>query len=345
MKMNKIILALTIVTLITSCGSDEDEQATKKMGAPSAVEYIVAKYETIENEITIPGTVIPFEMVEIYSEINGRIKKVNFQEGQLVQKGAILIQMDTDILQAQRKQYNVDVELAEKDEKRKRSLLDSKAISAEEYERSQSKLYSLKAQIELLDVQISKGTIRAPFSGKVGLRNVSEGAYVTPATRITSIAQNNKIKIEFSVAEQYAGKVRSGQSIYVHSASDTTSILATVYASEPSVNQSTRMLVVRAQLDAKEGLFPGSFVNVTYNLGKDDQSILVPTSAIVPVLKGQKVWVMKNGTAKSVSVQTGIRTENQIQIIGAIEPGDTIITTGLLGLREGANVTPKRAVK
>ena len=345
MKMNKIILALTIVTLITSCGSDEDEQATQKMGAPSAVEYIVAKYETIENEITIPGTVIPFEMVEIYSEINGRIKKVNFQEGQSVQKGAILIQMDTDILQAQRKQYNVDVELAEKDEKRKKSLLDSKAISTEEYERSQSKLYSLKAQIELLDVQISKGTIRAPFSGKVGLRNVSEGAYVTPATRITSIAQNNKIKIEFSVAEQYAGKVRSGQSIYVHSASDTTSILATVYASEPSVNQSTRMLVVRAQLDAKEGLFPGSFVNVTYNLGKDDQSILVPTSAIVPVLKGQKVWVMKNGTAKSVSVQTGIRTENQIQIIGAIEPGDTIITTGLLGLREGANVTPKRAVK
>ena len=343
--MNNTFLILPLLFILFACGSEEESEANKKSSGPTAVEFIVAKYETTDQQITIPGTVLSFEMVELYSEINGRVKKINFQEGQFVQKGAALIQIDTDILQAQRKQLLVDLDLAEKDEKRKKSLYTSKAISAEEYEKSSSQLNSLKAQVELLEVQISKGTIRAPFSGIIGLRSISEGAYVTPSTPITTIAQNNKLKIEFSVAEQYAGKVKKGQKVALQSSNDTTEIIGTIYATQPSVNQNTRMLTVRAELNAQEELFPGSFVNVRYNLGKDNQTILVPTSAIVPVMKGQRVWVMQNGMAKSMDVITGIRTSNQIQLIGSIQPGDTVITTGLLGLRDGSPVTPKSSSK
>lgn len=338
--MYKLLSLFIITSLLFSCGND-DETGDKKMSGPTPVEFVVMKYQSTQQEVTVPGTILPFEMVELYSEINGRIKKINFQEGQTVSQGTTLIIIDTDILQAQRKQLQVELDLAQKDEKRKKALLDSKATSIQEYEKAQSTLANMEAQVALLNVQISKGTIKAPFAGKVGLRNVSEGAYVTPATKITSIAQNSKIKVEFAIAEHYASRIKPGQIIRLQSADDTTSILATVYATEPTVDASTRMLTVRAQLAANDNLYPGSYVTVNYQLGIEKNSILIPNSALVPVLKGQKVWVMKNGVATSVPVKTGLRTDTEIQIIGAVTPGDTIITTGLLGLREGAPVTPK----
>lgn len=343
--MIKNIPFVLILGLLVSCSGEDETKSQNGQAAPTSVDYIVAQHESIEQVISIPGTVVPFENVELFSEISGRIKKISFIEGSKVQKGAVLILIDTDILQAQRKQLTVDLDLADKDEARKKNLLANKAISTEIYEQSSSKKESLKAQIALIDVQISKGTIRAPFTGKIGLRFVSEGAYITPSTKITSIAQNDKVKIEFAVAEQFASRIKAGQSIFVQSANDTNKFEAHVYATEPTVNETTRMLTVRAEVTGKENLFPGSFVTVTYNLGANDQSIMIPSTALVPVLKGQKVWKMENGFAKSISVATGVRTSTEIQIIGEIQPGDTIITTGLLGLREGTAVTGKNNSK
>ena len=340
--MKKIAPYILTLAVLTSCGGEEEKNIKKGPDGPMAVDYIIAKHESIEQNISIPGTVVPFENVEVFSEISGRIKKIAFKEGSTVQKGAVLLQIDTDILQAQRKQMKVELDLAEKDEARKKSLLASKAISTEVYEQSFSKMEGLKAQIELIDVQISKGTIRAPFTGKIGLRYVSKGAYITPTSKITSIAQNEKVKIEFAVAEQFAPKIKAGQTILVQAANDTNQIEAVVYATEPTVNESTRMLTVRAEVKGTDNLFPGSFVTVNYNLGANDQSIMLPSTALVPVLKGQKVWKMENGTAKGISVATGVRTATDVQIIGDIQPGDTLITSGLLGLREGAAITGKK---
>ncbi len=343
--MKKITPLFLVLGLLASCSGEDETKQQNGQTRAMAVDYVIAHHESIEQVISIPGTVVSFESVELFSEISGRIKKVAFKEGSTVQKGTLLIQIDTDILQAQRKQLTIDLDLAKKDEARKKTLLSSKALSTEEYEQSFSKKESIQAQIELLEVQISKGSIRAPFTGKIGLRYVSEGAYITPATKITSIAQNSKVKIEFAVAEQFAARINSGQSIFVQSTIDTNKIEAHVYATEPAVNESTRMLTVRAEVAGKDVLFPGSFVSVTYNLGANDKSIMIPSTALVPVLKGQKVWKMENGFAKSVSVSSGVRTSTEIQIIGEIQPGDTIITTGLLGLREGAAVTGKNNQK
>lgn len=344
MKNINFLLGMSALLVLGACGGEE-EGKTEKKGGPITVETYTAQPEPVEHIIEVPGTVLPFEAVEIYSELNGRVQKIHFKEGQYVQKGAALIQMDTDVLQAQRKQLKVELDLAEKDERRKKALLASKALSSEEYERSLSNLNSLQAQVELLDVQISKGTIRAPFSGKVGLRTISEGAYLTPSTLITTLAQNDQLKIEFSVAERYAGKVKSGQEITVKTADDTTGRTAEVYASAATINEQSRMLTVRAAMPSSETLFPGSFVNVSYNMGIDKNSILVPNSAIVPVMKGQKIWVLRDGKAVSIAVETGIKTAQRTQIFGDISAGDTVIITGLLGLRDGVPVISKTATK
>jgi membrane fusion protein, multidrug efflux system len=305
------------------------------------VNYVIANHKTINQIINIPGTVLPFESVSLFSEISGRVKKIQFQEGQIVTKGSTIIQIDTDILEAQRKQLQVDFDLASKDEERKKNLLVSKAISLEEYEIVQSKLNNISAQIDLLKVQISKGTITAPFTGKIGLRQISEGAYITPATLIATIAQNDKVKIEFSVAERYANKVRKGQTIQFRKNNEIQYKTATIYAFEPTIELETRMLRVRAEMNADSDVFPGSFAQIAYDLGEEDNCIMIPTSALVPVMKGQKIWIIKNGKAKDIPVELGLRTDTEIQVIGEVNEGDTVITTGLLGLRIGMNVKAK----
>lgn len=336
------LLFVSFTVILTSCGGNE-EAPQKKPASP--VDFIVVSYEEVDNIITVPGTVLPFEMVELYSEINGRVKKITFKEGQFVTKGTALVVIDTDILQAQRKQLSVSLDLAQKDEKRKKALLDSKATSMEEYEKAQSNLANIEAQIALLDVQISKGTIRAPFSGRIGLRNISEGAYINPTTLITTIAQNDMVKIEFSVAERYANRVKTGQQFSISNDDDSLNVNAEVYAFAPTINNETRMLTIRGTAGKSDELYPGSFVNVSYNLGVDKKAIRIPNSSIVPVMKGQQVWVIKKGLATAVPIETGQKSSDKTQVFGEISVGDTIITTGLLGMKAGAPVVTKKSNK
>lgn len=326
--------------LLSACKGDSPESSKKGPGE-LMVDYVVANEIPMNHVIQIPGTVLPYESVEIFSEISGRIVSINFREGQRIKKGEVLVRIDTEILEAQRNQLKVDLDLAQKDEKRKKSLLDSKAISIEEYEQVQSRLNNIQAQIDYISVQISKGTIRAPFSGRLGLRQISEGAYITPSDKIVSIAQDDKVKIEFSVAERYAHRVQPGTTITLRTSTDSTSHSAKVYATEPIVDANTRMLTVRAEMNGSSTVFPGSYVEITYNLGKDENSILVPTTALVPVLNGQKIWLIKDGKAKSIMVEPGIRTKDEVQVWGDVKQGDTIVISGLLGIREGMDVKGK----
>ena len=337
--MTKIFPLIGSIILF-SC-SNEAEKKSNNTQSAIEVDYIVAQETPMDYIIEIPGTIMPSEMVELFSEIPGRIVTINFKEGQRVRKGELLFKIDSELLEAQLNQLKVDLELAQKDEQRKKNLLASKAISLEEYEQVQSRYYSLQAQIAYVRVQISKASIIAPFSGKLGLRHVSEGAYVTPATKLISIAQDDKVKIEFSIAERYANRVQPGSRITLKTANDTTMYTALVYAYEPSVDQGTRMLTVRAETEGQSNLFPGSYVAITYNLGKDPHSIMIPATALVPILKGQKIWLIKDGKAKSVMVEPGIRTHKDVQVWGEINVGDTVVLSGLLGMREGIDVKGK----
>lgn len=327
--------------LLVSCGSKE-EQSQRRGGQNMAVDVFVADTSNIPVRIDVPGTILPAEEVAVYSEVNGRVKQIYFSEGKRVKKGERLIQIDVDILVAQRTKLLVDLELAKKNEARKKALFDAKGISLEEYEKSYANLAAVKADIQLLDVQIAKAQIRAPFSGTIGLRHVSEGAYITTATLITTIIQDDVIKIEFSVAEKYANRVKIGQEIVFHIQDDSTKHKGIVYAYQPFVDANTRMMVIRAKLKNTSNLITGTYVSVNYDLGTINNAIMIPTECIVPVMDGQKIWLIRNGKAHAVAVEIGVRTQSQIRVIGDIQAGDTVLTTGLLAVREGMPLTIKK---
>ncbi len=338
----KIVAYLSVATLIlSSCGSKEETTAGPKQAPQITVDVVELKEGEVARNISIPGSIIPNEEVQVYSEVSGRIQRIAFKEGQLVTKGTVLVQVDTDILKAQRKQLSVDLDLAKKDEARKKALYTGKGISAEEYEKSASNLESIQAQIELINVQISKATIRAPFSGRIGLRRVSEGAVVSSSTLITTIVQENPIKIEFAVSERFANAVRSGQEIRFKADGQNESYSAKVYAFEPLIEEGTRMLTVRAEAPNKGKFVPGTFVSIDYDLGIERKAFMVPAECIVPVLKGQKVLVVRQGIVTEVPVELGIRTEDQVQIIGDIKAGDQVLVSGLMAVKAGMPVTTK----
>lgn len=339
------LLGLCILFL-ASCGGKDDQ---KEMGPatmkPNAVEVFTVESSNVPRLIEIPGSIIASEEVQIFSEISGRIQKINFKEGQRVQKGALLVQVDTDVLRAQKHQLRVQLDLAKKDEARKKALLAAKGISTEEYEKSASAMESIEAEMNLVDVQISKGAIRAPFSGRVGLRRISEGAYISPTTLITNLVQDEQVKVEFSISERYAASVKNGQTIKFKLEKSDKEYTGKVFASEPFVDAGTRMLTIRAQLRNDGNLIPGTFVAVEYDLGIENGAMMVPSESVIPVLKGQKVIVVRDGIAKDVEVQVGIRTSDRVQVIGDLKPGDQILTSGLLAVRDGMPVTIKSAKK
>ena len=347
--MNKKVILFSIpLFLAFSCGEDPGLKSNNGQINYTNVDYYIAQPESFEEIISVPGKTMPFEQVSLYSEVNGRVKKIHFTEGSHVNKGQLLVTVDTDILQAEKNKLTVDLELAKKDETRKKSLLQSEAGTQESLEQSESRVNSLKAQIESLDVQISKGRIIAPFSGTVGLREISEGAFITTNDLITVLAQTDQLKVDFSIAQRHAHKVKIGQKITLHPPSDsltTTSISATVYAMNPIINQNTQMLNVRAKIENSENIVAGGFVNIDYNLGETPNSISVPTSAIVPVIDGQIVWVFENGTAVQRKVNIGNRSSSKVQIFGEVKPNDTIVITGLLGMRMGMPIKAKNQIK
>lgn len=340
MKKILVFIALGLV----SCSDAEDEVLAGARPTPK-VDVFELVPQQVARIIDVPGTVIPSEEIMLFSEVNGRVNKILFKEGQKVSQGQTLILVDTQILQSQRKQLSVDLSLAEKDEKRKKELLAGKAISAEEYEKSASALASIQAQIGLIDTQISKATLKAPFSGTIGLRQISVGAVITTSTPIARLIQTNPVKIEFSIAEMYASLIKTGQEITFGKEKDSTAYSAKVYAFEPSIDAGTRMLKVRALMENTKNVIPGTFVEVRLDLGDEPDAFMVPAESIIPILKGQKVYLIRDGKVAEVIVQTGIRTADKVQIQGDIKAGDKLLISGLLAVRAGMPVEIKSTTK
>lgn len=335
----------TCACLLFSCSGKPTAPGQAPAGPVPEVEVITLEQTGVARMLSAPGTILPGEEISVYSEISGRIRSIHFKEGQLVPKGALLLRMDTDVLQAQKQQQLVELDQAKKDEARKKALLSAKGISLEEYEKAASALEAIEAQIQLLNVQIDKALIRAPFSGRIGLRHVSEGAFITSSTLITTLVQENPVKIEFQVSERYAGSVKAGQQIRFKPENSRDTFQAQVYAYEPVIDAGTRMLTVRATMYHNGQLVPGSYVSVSYEPGTEVQAFMVPAESIIPVLKGQKVLVVRNGKVAEVPVETGIRTPEKVQIMGQLHAGDKVLISGLLAVREGMPVTIKNTRK
>lgn len=334
---------LGAVALLVACGG-EAEQAPQ--GAPMqamAVQVHVLRPGVLDNRLTTTGTLLANEEVEIVSELAGRVQALNFQEGGGVAAGQVLVHINDDELQAQLRKAEANLKLAQDDEARKRQLLAVKGISQEQYDAAMTQMAALQADVDDLRARVAKCTIRAPFNGTVGLRMVSEGGYVAPNTRIATLRQTDPIKLEFAVPERHGRELRAGTAVDFFLEGDTAHYAAEVYAVDPSVDATTRTVKVRARTHNRGGrLLPGAFAKVDVRLERMNDALVVPAEALVPDIQGQKVLLMKGGKAVSARVQTGIRTAEEVQLTSGVQPGDTVIVSGLLALKDGAPVQPIR---
>jgi len=285
------------------------------------------------------GSLMPDEQVELAFETSGKIVGINFTEGTRVKKGDLLAKINDKPLQAQLEKLTAQKKLTEDKEFRQRSLLDKDAISKESYDQIVTELQTIQADINLVLARISETELRAPFDGIIGLRYVSEGSYTNPSTKIARLVKISPIKLQFSIPERYADQVKIGYPVSFTVDGVNQVFKAEVYAIDPQIEEDTRTIVIRALYpNRKEELKSGRFASVTLLLSKIENTISIPTEALIPEMEGETVFVYKKGKASSVKVETGLRTESQIQIVKGLNFGDTLLTTGILQLRHNLPV-------
>lgn len=350
MKLKYLIYTLLVVgfgffigyRIIQNKNKDDHSKDKGGKGKTTTVSGIVVKPQTFENNLSLSGAIQANEQVEIRSEVSGIVESINFQEGSNVSKGQILFKVNDIELRAQLGQAKTKEGLAAENERRAKLLLQKEAISQEEYDVAKADYKSAQAQSQLISAQIGKTAVRAPFSGKIGLRNISPGTYITPSVLVANLVNTGKLKITFSIPEKYAAEIKMNTSLNFTVANSEQKYTAKIYAIEPSIEATTRTLQIRAVAENNDGkLFPGTFANVELPLQTIKDAILVPTEAIVPVQNGKKVFVSDHGKAKEVMVETATRTDASILVLSGLKPGDTLITSGVMGLKADAGVKVK----
>jgi len=337
-----IVIVVLIILAIPKLKSSGNKTAGRGFGSagPLPVKAHITRFESLDNKVLTTGTVLANEEVDLKSEVPGKITKILFKEGSYVKAGDLLIKINDADLQAQLQSAKSRLKLQKDTEYRQKQLLEKEAISQEDYDMTANQLQVNQAEVELIRAQIAKTEIRAPFSGIVGLKNVSDGSFVTNSTVIASLQNINPIKIDFSIPERYSSMVNVGDEINFSITGNSKNYIGTVYAIEPKIDPVTRTLQLRA-LCSNTGreILPGSFANIELVLKKIENAILIPSEALIPDIKGQKVFVYMNGKAVPREVDTGIRTDVNVQLTSGVSEGDTIITSGMLQLRPGAPVT------
>lgn len=308
-------------------------------GGKLSVDAVVIKPAPLDNKLNVTGSVLPNESLELKSEVSGKIISILFREGKQVHKGDVLVQMNDDEIEAQLEKQKYNRKLNEDNEFRQRKLLEKDAISQEEYDNALNRLNTAVADIRLLETQLAKTKIQAPFDGVIGLRFVSEGAYISPSTVIATLYNISPAKIEFAVPGRYSSQVSPGKKIRFTIESDLQLYEGEVYAIEPRIDPDTRTLKIRALAENRRGnLLPGQFVKVQVILGSISNALLVPTEAVIPEQAGKKVFILENGKAKEVFIETGIRTANSLEVLTGLKANDTLLTTGILQLKHGMDV-------
>lgn len=307
---------------------------------PLPVNVVELRPERLENNLSVTGTVLPNETVNLRPEISGLVTKVAFREGEFVKKGTPLIYLNDDELRAQYERLEYTKKLFESQENRQKQLLEKEAISQEEYDIVLNQFNTNLADMRLIEAQLTKTVVRAPFDGILGLRQISEGSVIGTGDVIANIVNIDPIKIEFSIPERYANAVELGSKIFFSSEAGGQEVEGTVYAFEPTIDAGTRTLRLRATSPNRERKFlPGMFVRIKFVLGVEEDAFLVPSEAVIPELSGYKVFVAdQDGVIKEKQVSIGIRTERDVQIVDGLKEGDLVLTTGVLQVRTGMTV-------
>jgi membrane fusion protein, multidrug efflux system len=336
-------LTLFAALFLFSCKEKKIPQANMSGGPgkqpPVSVDVVITKTQVLVDDIEVPGSLLANESTEIRPEVSGKLVQLNVREGNFVSKGALLAKIYDGDLQAQKRKLEVQLKIAEQTENRQAQLLKIQGISQQDYDLSLLQVHNLNADINIINESIRKTEIRAPFSGKIGFKNISPGAFITPSTVICTVSQVKQLKLQFTIPEKYSSEIKHGQLIDFKIDGSDKTFHASVSATESFIEENTRSLSVRSLVKSADPvLVPGAFAKVKIELGKNDKAIMIPTIAVVPIGRKKQIFVFKGNKAAATEVTTGVRDSDKIEILTGLNVGDTVITTGLLFLKQGSDV-------
>jgi membrane fusion protein, multidrug efflux system len=337
-----VIIAGLLIMIAYSKPSEKEQgkEKGKKERPQKKVSGFVVNPTTLIDEISVSGSLQAFESVDLKNEVAGRVVSINLPEGKFVKTGTLLVKLFDEDLQATLKKIQAQLAVQQEIFKRQSELLKVNGVSQNDYELTGLQINSLKADIEIEKALIRKTEVRAPFDGIIGLRSISVGAIVTPSTQLATIRTENKIKLDFYVPEKYGSEIKPGMKVKFSLSNSKKQYDATVFATERGIDNSTRNLKVRAQVNTlSKELLSGGFSSVNLRMSERKDALMVPSQALIPQDDKMLLVVARQGKAKFINVQTGLRKATFVEIKNVLQPGDTVVTSGILFVKDGAKLS------
>lgn len=335
--MNKLLVIVFASFSFLSCGGGKKDQKQQVQPALRSEGYIAVASE-FDNKFVTTATLFANEQTEIKAPVSGQVLRINFKEGASIRKGQSIVRLDDRSWKAQLSGLQAELEKSKKDYDRKQNLLQSGGSSEKDIEEVFATIQTLKSKINELHIKINLANVTAPFSGVIGMRDFSLGAYLKEGDLISVLTETKQLKIDFSLPSSYSESLSIGKIITVLVNKD--SLKAVVYAINPVIDVNSRTINARALLTKfdEKTVLPGTFAEVIVSTNFSDDAILIPTQAVVPEINDQVVYLYKNGKAKRTTIEIGSRNSDLVHVTTGINIGDTIITTGLLQIRDGMGI-------
>jgi membrane fusion protein, multidrug efflux system len=313
-------------------------------GAPRGVpvETSMARAAKTTADIRAVGSLQSDESVKIAPEVAGRVAEIAFKEGEEVKEGDVLVKLDDALVQAEIAETEARYVLAKANFDRANALARTGNVTERARDEATSAFESTRASLELARVRLDKHTIKAPFPGTVGIRNISVGAFVAVGAEIVNLEKIDALKVDFKVPEVFLAAVRVGQGLEVTvDALPNRTFAGTIYAIDPLVDVNGRALQVRARLPNPDRVLrPGLFARITIKGMREENVVVVPESAVLPRGGETFVFRVEDGKAVLTKVTVGIRREGMVEIVEGLGPDDEVVTAGQIKIRDGAPVQP-----
>lgn len=346
MKRKKLIIGIVLFGLpITALLLWKSFSASEKITAqPNGAWVSVSAVGAMDLPLVIEtiGS-LNAKRIEVTPEVAGHVSNMNFQDGSLVNKGTVLVQLDDEIYRSKYHLAQAKLTLSRTNYQRMLLLNKQGAITKQALDQSRADLAEKEADALESHVMFKKMQMTAPFSGKVGKSKVNIGDYVTVGQSVVTLTDTDHLRVEYHVPERYLPTLKLGQQVEIHTNAYPDAVFrGKVTYIAPSIDIENRSIALYAELtDDQYRLVPGMFVEVKHLLGSAEHALVIPARALVPTLGGNQVYKVIEGKAYSVSVTLGIRKGNDVQIITGLSLGDQIITDGFLKVRDGLPIQIK----
>jgi membrane fusion protein, multidrug efflux system len=335
MRLTLLLPAAAAAALLLSACSDGADAGGAPGGGPPGgmqlpVEAVTIAAESFDTGLATVGSLRADELVVVRPEVAGRITRIHFTEGGRVQAGQPLVSLDTATAGAALREAEANLANSRSAATRASELVGQQLIARSDYDNVRAQRAVDEARVASARAAMAKMTLRAPFSGQIGLRSVSVGEYVNAGQDLVTLVRLDPIEVDFSVPETRLGNLRTGQSVRVEvDAFPGERFDGEVMAIDPVVDPNSRSVKLRAQVaNPDHRLRPGQFARVQLQSGGDLQALLVPEQALMQVGEERFVYTVVDGKAKQTVVQTGIRVPGKVEVTVGLAPGDVVITAG-----------------